>query len=70
MEEKAAKKTFDRGDTVYVRAEVIGTITGLNSGAKYAVIFPDGKTSYVHEKDLLKNEPREHIRQAWPRSGA
>lgn len=58
MEEKTEKKTFNRGDIVYVRAEVIGTITGLNSGNKYAVIFPDNKTAYVHEKDLLADEPR------------
>lgn len=65
MEEKKNEKTtergdivYERGDTVYVRAEVIGTITGLNSGAKYAVIFPDGKKSYVRGEDLLTDEPR------------
>lgn len=58
MEEKKEKKTYERGDVVYVRAEVVGIITGLNSGARYAVILPNNKTVYVTEKDLLKDEPR------------
>lgn len=53
------KKPFDRGDEIYIRAKVIGTVIGMNSGNKYAVLLPDGKTTaYVHEKDTQPYESR------------
>ena len=49
-----AEKEIKKGDAVYVRAEVVGTISGYNSGPKYAVQFANGKTFFVCAEEILQ----------------